>query len=167
VLAAACLLVASLGGGAYLAHEATLATDPSTPEFLNPEAVDAMAWAAEETPPGATFVVVGDAAEWFPALADRTLLLSPWGVEWRSPESYERHLDAYETVSRCQSVECVESAAGTVHGSPGYVYLPKGRYTVRGASHAQFGTLERSFEASPSWERAYENRGVVVYRASD
>ena len=49
--------------------------------------------------------------------------------------------------------------------SPEYVFLPRGSYTVRGQYHASFGTLERSFERSPAWERAFENEGVVVYRA--
>lgn len=167
VLAACVLLVASVGGGAYLAHEMTLTDDPSTPEFLDDEAVDAIAWAAAETPPDATFVVLGDAAEWFPALTDRTVLVAPWGVEWRGPAAYERHLDAYLAVSECQSAACVESVAATVDGDPDYVYVPKGTYTVRGERFASFGTLERSFERSSAWERAYENEGVVVYRSTD
>jgi len=166
-LVVACLLVGIASGGVYLAHEMTLTTDPSTPEFLDSESRDAMTWIASETPPDATFVVVGDAAEWLPALTDRTLLIGPWGVEWRGSEAYERQLDAYEAVSRCQSVACVESVTTSITVSPEYVYLPKGQYTIRGTSAAQFGTLERSFERSSSWTRVYENDGVVVFRATD
>lgn len=166
-LAAASLVLASVVGGAYLFHEMTLPTDPSTPEYLDSEALDAMTWAAAETPTDATFVVVGDAAEWFPALSDRTILIGPWGIEWRDPGAYDRQLGAFETVSRCQSVDCIESVFGSNDGAPDYVYVPKGRYTVRGESIVQFGTLERSFERSPTWETAYENDGVVVYRATD
>lgn len=166
-LAAACLVVGTAVGGAYLAHEMTLTTDPSTPQFLDSEDLDAMTWVADETPSDATFVVVGDAAEWLPALTDRTLLVGPWGVEWRESGLYDQQLTAYESVSRCQSATCVESVTESVSASPEYVYVPKGQYTVRGESAVQFGTLERSFERSASWERAYENDGVVVYRASD
>ncbi|WP_256290575.1 glycosyltransferase family 39 protein [Halobellus inordinatus] len=166
VLAAVCLVAGATVGGAYLAHEMTLTSDPSTPQFLDSDDLDAMAWVAAETPPDVTFVVLGDAAEWLPALTDRTLLVGPWGVEWRDSEMYDRQLTAYESVSRCQSVTCVESMAGPVSVSPDYVYIPKGQYTIRGESTAQFGTLERSFERSSSWERSYENDGVVVYRAS-
>ncbi|WP_227015895.1 glycosyltransferase family 39 protein [Haloarcula sp. JP-L23] len=166
-LAAACLVVGTTVGGAYLAHEMTLTTDPSTPQFLDSDDLDAMTWVADETPSDATFVVLGDAAEWLPALTDRTLLVGPWGVEWRDSGMYDRQLTAYESVSQCQSVTCVESVAASVSASPEYVYVPKGQYTIRGESTAQFGTLERSFEQSSSWARAYENDGVVVYRASD
>lgn len=165
-LAAVCLVAASVAGGAYLTHEMTLTTDPSMPAFLDREAVDAMVWAAGETPPDATFVVLGDAAEWFPALTGRTILVGPWGVEWRSAAAYDRHLEAYETVSRCHSADCVESTTAQFGERPDYVYLPKGQYTVRGKSVVAFGTLERSFEQSSGWERAYENDGVVVFRAT-
>lgn len=165
VVAAGLLVLGTVAGGVYLSHEMTLSADPSSPEFLDDEAVEAMAWAAAETPPDATFVVLGDAAEWFPALTDRTILLGPWGVEWRGSAAYERHLGAFENVSRCSNVGCVEAEMATVGADPDYVYVPKGAYTVRGVSMTQFGTLERSFAESPEWERAYENRGVVVYRA--
>jgi hypothetical protein len=163
-LAAAVLVLGTVAGGAYFAHEATLDGDPSTPEFIDDESVAAMEWARVETAPDATFVVLGDAAEWFPLLADRTILVGPWGVEWRGPTAYERQLRAYKRVSDCRTVDCVERwfPAGR---SPTYVSLPRGGYTVRGHQRAAFGTLERSFALSPAWDRAYANRGVVVYRA--
>lgn len=164
-LAAAVLVVWTLGGGTYLAYEMTLVTDPSTPEFLDDEAVEAMEWVAEETDEDATFVVAGDAAEWFPASTDRTLLLGPWGVEWVSARAYDRHLDSFINLSTCQSADCVETTTEFLDQRPDYVYVPKGRYTVRGETVVQFGTLERSFDRSPRWERAYENEGVVIYRA--
>ena len=165
VAAAACLLLASVAGGTYLAHEMTLTGDPSSPEFLDGADVEAMAWAESETRPDATFVVLGDAAEWFPALADRTILVGPWGVEWYGPEAYETQLETFENVSRCHGADCVEREMATVGAQPEYVYLPKGSYTVRGHPEVTFGSLERSFAASADWEHAYENDGVVVFRA--
>ncbi|MBP1986680.1 glycosyltransferase family 39 protein [Halolamina salifodinae] len=165
--AALCLVVASVGGGAYLAHEMTLTSDPSSPEFIDGEDIEAMAWAETETPPDASFVVIGDAAEWLPALADRTILVGPWGVEWDGPEAYEAQLTAFETLSRCDSADCVEAELAAVGTAPDYVYLPKGAYTVRGHREVTFGTLERSFAQDGDWERAYENEGVVVFRATD
>ncbi|RDI69801.1 ArnT family glycosyltransferase [Halopelagius longus] len=165
--AAAVILAGTVCGGAYLAYEMTLVTDPTTPEFLDDEAVAAMEWAATETPEDATFVVLGDAAEWFPAEAERTILVGPWGVEWEGAERYEPQLGAYTNVSACQSATCVEETAATVGANPDYVYVPKGRYTVRGAGMVQFGSLERSFERSPRWELAFENEGVAIYRATD
>ncbi len=165
VAAAGCLLLASVAGGAYLSHEMTLQSDPSSPEFLDEADVEAMAWAEAETRPDATFVVLGDAAEWFPALADRTMLVGPWGVEWRGPTAYETQLSTFEAVSTCDDADCVERGVASVGANPEYVYLPKGAYTVRGHPEVTFGSLERSFAASADWERAYENDGVVVFRA--
>ena len=165
VAAAACLLLASVAGGGYLAYEMTLPSDPSTPAFLDDEDVGAMAWAEAETRPDATFVVLGDAAEWFPTMANRTILIGPWGVEWRDPDAYETQLATFEAVSHCDGVDCVERELSRVDADPDYVYLPKGAYTVRGESEVTFGSLDHSFAASPDWERAYENDGVVVYRA--
>lgn len=153
-------------GGAALAAEMTLASDPSTPEFLDGDDREAMGWIASETPPDATFVAVGDAAEWLPALTDRTLLVGPWGVEWRDAGEYERQLEAFETLSTCHSTACVESTAATVGAAPTHVYLPKGQYTVCGESTVTFGTLDRSFAAADGWTRVYENDGVVVYRST-
>ncbi|WP_435063636.1 glycosyltransferase family 39 protein [Halobaculum sp. EA56] len=166
VLAALAVLVAAAGGGVALGYEMTRPSDPSTPEFVDGDDRAAMAWIASGTPPDATFVVVGDAAEWLPALADRTLLVGPWGVEWRDPAAYERHLAAFETLSRCHSAACVERTAAAVGADPGYVYLPKRRYTVRGESTVTFGTLNRSFAHADGWTRVYENDGVVIYRAT-
>lgn len=163
--AAVVLVVAgTVGGGAYLAHEMTLVTDPSTPEYLDEDAVAAMEWTAAETDPDATFVVLGDTAEWFPALTDRTILVGPWGVEWVDAETFDRQVDAFERVSACHSAACVEGVAAETGQRPAYVYVPKGQYTIRGENAVQFGTLERSFEAASHWESAYENDGVVVYR---
>lgn len=155
----------TVGGGAYLTYEMTLVSDPSTPEFLDDEAVEAMEWVAAETADEATFVVLGDTAEWFPTLTGRTILVGPWGVEWENARRYDDQLVAFEAVSACQSASCVEAIATSVDQSPTYVYVPKGRYTIRGENAVQFGTLERSFEQSPRWDRAYENDGVVIYRA--
>ncbi|MXR41821.1 hypothetical protein GRX01_10795 [Halobaculum sp. WSA2] len=165
-LAAALLVATAAVGGAALAAEMTAASDPSTPEFLDGDDREAMAWIASETPPDATFVAVGDAAEWLPALTDRTLLVGPWGVEWRDAGEYERHLSAFETLSTCRSAGCVESSAASVGAVPTHVYLPKGQYTVRGESTVTFGTLDRSFAAADGWTRVHENDGVVVYRST-
>jgi hypothetical protein len=159
------ILLGTVAGGAYFAHETTSPSDPSTPEYLDDDAVAATEWVASETDADATFVVLGDAAEWFPALSDRTILVGPWGVEWESGDAYQRQVTAYETVSRCESVACVEDVAAGVAGDPSHIYVPKDRYTVRGELATNSGTLVRSFERADGWERVYENDGVVIYEA--
>lgn len=157
------LLIAAAGLG-VVAYEFGGLTDQTTPAFVDDDDAAAMAWVERETEPGATFVVLGDAAEWFPALTDRTILVSPWGAEWRGPETYERHLHAYTNVSACQSVGCVERQAARVGATPDYLYVPKGGYTVRGDRAANFGSLERSTAVREGYELVYESEGVAIYR---
>jgi len=136
----------------------------TTPEFVDDADVAAMTWAAEETGPDATFVVLGDAAEWFPVHTDRTILVSPWGAEWRGPDTYQRHLDAFVNGSECANRSCAEEAMASIDARPDYVYVPKGAYTVRGDYEHANDTLESTFAESPRYERVFENEGVVVFR---
>ncbi|QLH80291.1 glycosyltransferase family 39 protein [Halosimplex pelagicum] len=164
--AAALVLLATVAGGTALAAATTSTTDGTTPSFLDDESVAAAEWAAAETPTDARFLVLGDAAEWFPVLSGRSIAVGPWGVEWVSAAAYDRHLAAFRAASTCNSAACVESAVATVGADPDYVVVPKGRYTVRGTAVVGFGTLERSFAAADGWTRVHENDGVAVYRAS-
>jgi len=162
-LAVAALVVVSLVGLGGLGYEFAGPDDGTTPEFVDDADVDAMAWAAEATDPEATFVVFGDAAEWFPLLTDRAILVSPWGAEWRGPDTYEAHLTAFVNGSACPNRTCAEAAMASVGAAPDYVYLPKDGYTVRGDYQRASGALEASFAESPRYERAFENEGVVVF----
>ena len=160
------LLLGTVVGGGYFAYETTLASDPSTPEYIDDDSIAAMEWAASETHPEATFVVVGDAAEWFPALADRTILIGHWGVEWESAATFERQEAAYEAVSRCDSVGCIErQVTGIGNDTPSYVYVPKGSYTIRGERTPRPASIHGSFARAGGWQLAYENDGVAVYEA--
>ncbi len=159
------LLLGIAVGGVYVSSEFTDQSAPLTPAFIDDSSVEAMQWVNQETPSGSTFVVLGDAAEWFPLIADRAILIGPWGVEWEGDGPFERQITAYETSSACQTATCVEQIAASVGGAPDYVYVPRGKYTIRGHSTVTFGSLERSFDTSPKWERAYENDEVIIYRA--
>jgi hypothetical protein len=164
-LAGAVLLAAAVGtvyaaGALPWAH----AGDSSQPQFMDGEDREAMAWAANETPPNAAFVVLGDAAEWFPLFADRTILVGPWGVEWTTPERYERQLTLYRTVSGCDSEGCLTAALSTAEVDPEYVYVPKGEYTVRGMDESDTTNLRRSLHRSGEYAQVFENGGVVVFR---
>jgi hypothetical protein len=159
----AALVVVSLVGLGGIGYEFA-GPDGTTPEFVDDDDTAAMAWAADETDPDATFVVFGDAAEWFPVYTDRTILVSPWGAEWRGPDTYETHLNAFVNGSECANRSCAEAAMATVDADPDYVYLPNGAYTVRGEYERANDTLEASFAEHPRYERAFENDGVVVFR---
>ncbi|QLH75963.1 glycosyltransferase family 39 protein [Halosimplex rubrum] len=164
--AAALVALATVAGGASFAAATTSTTDATTPSFLDDESVAAAEWAAAETHAGARFLVLGDAAEWFPALSDRSIAVGPWGVEWVSATAYDRQLAAFRAASTCDSAACVASAVATVDADPDYVVVPKGRYTVRGVGVVQFGTLDRSFAVADGWTRVHGNDGVAIYRAT-
>ena len=164
-LAGVVLLSASVGtvyaaGALPWAH----AGDPSQPQFMDAEDRDAMAWAANETAQDATFVVLGDAAEWFPLFADRTILVGPWGVEWTTPEQYEEQLTLYRTISECDSERCLTAALSTSDVDPDYLYVPKGEYTVRGIEESETRELRRTLRRSGEYAPVFENEGVVVFR---
>lgn len=157
---AALAVTGGVGVGRFAAR-ASGPTDPDTPAFLDAATLDAMEWIREATPRDATFVVVGDAAEWVPALTDRTILVGPWGVEWRGSAAYARQLAAFRAVGRCETVECLLARSPE---PPEYVSLPIGRYTVRGERRSADGSLRAAFDRADGWRRAFRNDGVVIYR---
>jgi hypothetical protein len=139
----------------------------SQPQFLSESDEVAMTWAAQHTTTEAEFVVLGDAAEWFPLLTDRTILVGPWGVEWTSPARYDRQLSLYRTLSNCDTERCVTSALDQSDVEPDYLYVPKGSYTVRGMERTNTPTLRRTLSRASAYRLVYENRGVAIYRVSD
>jgi hypothetical protein len=167
------VVVVLLAGGAVGTLYATSALgsahhgSPSLPAFLDGHDRDAMAWAASETAPDDSFVVLGDAAEWFPYYTDRPMLVGPWGVEWVSPRQYYAQLDHYRSLSTCDSAGCVSDGLAAADVSPTYVYVPSGDYTVRGLEVDGTATLRRSMAASNRYRRVYGNDGVTVFRVVD
>lgn len=159
------VLVAGAVGAAYAGSALDTAYDHSTtmPQTVDADDRAAMAWVAGDTPGDAEFAVVGDAAEWFPRYADRTILVSPWGTEWTSPATFRRHLAAHERLSACESAACLERSLRGVRGDAEYVYVPTGEYTIRGREHGPPRDLVGSLEASPGFSRRYENDGVVIF----
>ncbi|USZ69385.1 glycosyltransferase family 39 protein [Halorussus salilacus] len=137
--------------------------DETTPEFIDDHDVEAMAWVETETDADATFVVLGDAAEWFPSMTDRTMLLGPWGVEWRGSAAFQAHLYGYENASACPTAECVEGWLDDVDAEPDYLYAPRGPFTIRGEP-AVNDALVRDLRESDRYERVYRNEGVEVFR---
>jgi len=154
-------------GAAYAGSGLDTAWDHSTtmPQTVDDDDRAAMAWVEANTAPSAEFAVVGDAAEWFPHYADRTILVSPWGTEWTSPATFRLHLERYEQLSACDSAICLEWSLRGVPGDAEYVYVPTDEYTIRGQEHGPPDELVDSLERSPWFERRYENDGVVVFEA--
>ena len=169
-LAAVALVVlgaTALGGLAAAGQLSIWHGSASQPAFVDDDDRAAMAWAAAETEPGATFVVLGDAAEWFPLLADRPILVGHWGAEWEGAAEYQRQLDRYRAVSSCDTASCVTGALARAGVDPDYVYVPKGHYTIRGEAYRAPPSLAGSMADAERYELVYENEGVAVFRVVD
>lgn len=160
------VVVAAVASGTAFAASAvdTHNGDPSQPAFVDAGDEAAMEWVEHETPASAEFVVLGDAAEWFPLLTDRTILVGPWGVEWTTPEQYESQLTRYEAISACDTAPCLTRHLEATGVSPTYLYVPKGHYTVRGESYDQSPEMVPSLLAADRYEVAYETESAVVVR---
>ena len=159
------VLGAGTVGAAYAGSQLNTDYDHSTtmPQTVDADDRAAMAWVANETSEDAEFAVVGDSAEWFPHYANRSIMISPWGTEWTSPEEFRTHLVRYEEFSDCESAVCAEWTLRDIPGNAEYVYVPKGEYTIRGQEHEPPEELIESFEDSKRFERRYENEGVVIF----
>ena len=164
VVALVVLAATALGGLAAAGQLSIWHGDASQPAFVDDDDRAAMAWAAANTDPGATFVVLGDAAEWFPLLADRPILVGHWGAEWEGAAEYRRQLDLYRTVSECESAECVTETLERAAVDPDYVYVPRGQYTIRGESYRAPPALAESMAQADGYERVYANEGATIFR---
>ncbi|MFB9806779.1 glycosyltransferase family 39 protein [Haladaptatus pallidirubidus] len=150
-------------GGLYVAGS-PLHGGTSQPSFIDNEDMAAMDWVKKETATDAEFIVMGDAAEWFPYFADRTILVSPWGVEWDSSKKYKHQLREYRQVSRCHIEMCLSRQFHQNNIRPDYVYVPKGTYTVRGFQTQQRPQMRRSLIRSEEYQLAYENQDVIIFK---
>jgi hypothetical protein len=152
------------GGAMYTTSDVNAhAGSPSLPQFIDQRDVEAMNWVEENTGSDATFVVQGDAAEWFPQQTKRTMLVGPWGVEWEGNEPYNRQLDLYRGVSSCNSATCMTQTLSEENVRPDYIYLPKGKFTVRGMQYQRTSQLAMSMHLSPRYQTVFENDGVIIF----
>lgn len=133
------------------------------PAFLDTGSVRAATWVQGNTDPAADFVVVGDLAEWFPSLADRTSLVGPWGVEWRGNAEYVRQIRLFESISACDSAGCLSAVLDRADVHPEYVVVPKDHYTVRGRAVRTSTRLRRSLLASDRYTLTYETPDTMVF----
>jgi hypothetical protein len=155
-----------VSSGMYAAG-APVAQQNSLPAFLDDEDMAAMEWIYYNTRPDATFVALGDAAEWFPLLTDRTIAVGPWGVEWKTPQKYRHQLGLFWFLSTCNDEECLSAIMDRRNVEPNYVYVPKGEYTVRGFTQTQPPEMRASLLGNENYRLVYENEGVMVFEVLD
>lgn len=165
VAAAIVLVVASTAAGGLYAASAleTHPGSPSQPQYADEDDVSAMETISQATDADATFVVLGDGAEWFPYLADRTMLTGHWGVEWRGAEDFSSEYVLHRQLSHCQRAECVTELLDENGLDPDYLYVPTGEHTINGVVFQPASERVPSFTADPAYDRVYRNDGVVVF----
>lgn len=139
-------------------------TTPSLPPFIDDADVIAMRWVQQNTPSSATFVVLGDVAEWFPYFTERTILIGPWGVEWRGHDDYRRQLRMFRRISACRRTKCLTNQLRQFGITPDYLYVPKGKYTVRSFTKRNPPAVRRSLVDSKHYRLVYENGGAMIFR---
>lgn len=164
-LVAAIVVLAAIAGaltGASalgVAHE----NSPSQPQPMDEYDREAMGWIKSNTDPEAEFAVLGDPGEWLPHFAERTIVLGPWGWEWKKTDGYYREIRLFDVVSTCGSASCISVAMTDAGRNPDYVYVPTGRYTVRGRQFVRGSALRQSMIRSERYELVYENDGVMIF----
>lgn len=164
------LLVSATAVGAMFAGSALDLShqhSDTQPQTVDSADRDAMAWARQNTDETATFVVLGDTAEWFPYLTDRTGAIGPWGLEWTSTDEYYRENQRFKSISTCDSATCLTAELADADRDPEYVYVPKGEYTVRGREYVQEPGMRASLVASDRYDLSYENEGVMIVAVRD
>lgn len=161
------LLIGVLGltiGGLYAGSNLdSHAGSTSQPQFIDDADIAAMEWAKSSTDPMAQFVVMGDAAEWFPYWTHRRILMGPWGIEWLGHDAYQRHLRQYNRISTCQHEACVTSTLMDSNVNPDYLYVPASQYTVRGMETQPSPFLREELIQSEHYRLVHENEGVMIF----
>ena len=167
-LTAVLLILAVLGGNIMTLYASSAVTDyggsNSMPSFIDKQDYTAMQWTRQNVDQSSEFLVIGDAAEWFPYLANRTNVVGPWGVEWeRSPVAYQWQYTAYQQLSTTRSITDLNQKIALTSTAPDYIYVPRGTYTVYGREYHQQRSLMTELYRSDEYRCVFQNRGVVIF----
>ncbi|WP_227379230.1 ArnT family glycosyltransferase [Haladaptatus halobius] len=158
------ILVSSVGASFAASGLTSHQHSTSQPAFMDSDDKAAMEWVKENTASDSDFVVLGDAAEWFPLMTDRAIVVGPWGVEWEGHKPYNNHLGLYKRMSRCPGKTCLTEKMISNDVNPDYIYIPKGHYTVRGVDEYQKPWMREQLVNSERYKIIYENEGAMIFR---
>ena len=160
---AAVLLTTTWFGALYVTGDPPGEDRNAMSSYVDHGDIEAMEWVEAETPPDAEFVVLGDQAEWFPYVAERTSLVGPWGVEWISPEAYDHHRLLHGDLTRCSDEACVSDQLDEHEVEADYLYIPAGEYTLGGGVQTQDEAMRESMVESERYDLVYENESALVF----
>lgn len=138
----------------------------------------AMAWAKENTPAGARFLVVTErgwaensVGEWFPALAGRPSVSTVQGWEWLPDRAFWKQMVRFFAAQSCgsQDAACLDRLRATTGYVFSYVYLPSEKLRQR-QDHSPEPCcipLRMSLERDPRYELVYSQGGAYIFRARE
>jgi hypothetical protein len=133
--------------------------------FIDGADVTAMEWAKENTQQDVSFVIIGDASEWFPLFSHRTSIVAARGSEWNG--QYGSLKKMRSEFSNCLLATCVSNVTEGNNLRPDYVYVARdgyGHHNNRALMQKRWELLPSSMEQSPQYERVYRNDGVILFR---
>jgi hypothetical protein len=151
-------------GSIYAANYPALDNPDSTQMYLSEDEIDAMQWVRTETAPNASFVVVGDIAEWFPLFAERTSLVTFRGTEWTEGESQTERIQTTIELANCDGAACLTRELSQQNLSPTYLYLSADEYSVEYNIRDQSTTMRASLVRSERYEIVFTNEEALVVR---
>jgi hypothetical protein len=106
-------------------------------------------------------------SEWFPALTDRTSVVTVQGHEWDGNIPIKEILSQSETVQKClgQSFQCIESLAESNHIVFDYVYIHNPELLPDAQTGMSFTSALGDLSVSQgSTELVYQNDAVSIYK---
>lgn len=131
---------------------------------LSPDERAAMQWAATQTPPGSTFIVVSGigawpvdmVSEWFPALAERASVATPQGYEWMPDQAFIGRIFRHGEAQACawQDGNCLERWIPKTGTSFDYVYVRMNDACC---------ILGNYLLADPRYDLVYNGRGAMIF----
>lgn len=157
--------IATYGTASAAEYVAGGGPNEELPMFVHNSDMEATEWVRSNTTENASFVVIGDVAEWFPLFTDRTNLVVPQGSEWKGTRDHQMHIRSQ--LRSCRDASCLTTQFDRFNLSPDYVYLTASGYT-RKQGHQQgehrWTHLGHSLRQSPEYEVVFENQGTLIVR---
>lgn len=117
----------------------------------------AMDWLEKNTKADATVLATGPVAEWIPYHTNRTIISSPWGAEWFSPENRKKWTRQYKQARGCRSAACLTSAVTLGAVIPDYVYI-----SINTMSSKDVQALTQSLRDSPHYTIKHRTDTAII-----
>lgn len=140
---------------------------------LNDENRQAMKWVKENTALDSHFLVVDYpnawhsdmVGEWFPALAERSSLLTAQGKEWLPEHAQVKTIQALSAVNACQmeGLACLESWENQSKLDFDYVYFSENAQTMEKTTKYT-SVVEAQISVDSNYRLVYSNEDVRIYR---